>query len=71
MSLKEFSKNDVFRNSLTTFPRFEFKIYKGNAYLNNSNLPHVTYGGFELEDKTTYAILDFSLEESAVLIGLI
>ena len=71
MSLKEFSKNDVFRNSLTTFPRFEFKIYKGNAYLNNSNLPYVPYGGFEVEDRIKYAILDFSIEESAVLLGLI
>ena len=36
MSFKKFSYNDIFNNVIKTKPRFEFKIYGGNAYLNNS-----------------------------------
>lgn len=35
MSLKEFSHNDIFRNSLVTFPKYQFKIFKG--VINSTN----------------------------------
>lgn len=45
MSLKEFSKNDVFRNSLITYPRYEFKIFQGTVSSKN----YVT-GDIQLND---------------------
>jgi len=36
MSYKKFNNNDVFKNTIKTNPQFEFKIYRGKTYLNNS-----------------------------------
>ena len=36
MPLKPFEKNDIFKNTLKTHPRFEFKIASGKVYLNGS-----------------------------------
>jgi hypothetical protein len=35
MSFKKFEDNDIFNNIIKAKPRFEFKIYGGNIYLNN------------------------------------
>jgi hypothetical protein len=36
MPFKKFEKSDVFKNVIKTTPYFEFKIYGGKTYLNNS-----------------------------------
>lgn len=36
MSTKPFEKTDIFHNIIKATPRFEFKIYDGAIYLNNS-----------------------------------
>lgn len=36
MPFKKFEKSDVFKNVVKTTPYFEFKIYGGKIYLNNS-----------------------------------
>jgi len=71
MSIKEFSKNDIFRNTLITYPRFEFKIYQGKAYLNNSVETYIAYGNLNLKDQNVFGALDFSVEEQTVNIALI
>jgi hypothetical protein len=71
MSIKEFSKNDIFRNTLVTYPRFEFKIYQGKAYLNNSVESYVSYGNLNLKDQSVFGTLDFSVEEQSANLALI
>lgn len=36
MSFKKFEKGDILLNTIKAKPRFEFKIFKGNIYLNDS-----------------------------------
>lgn len=36
MPFKKFEKGDLFKNSLKTTPTFQFKVYAGKVYLNNS-----------------------------------
>lgn len=71
MSFKKFEKNDVFYNVIKTKPRFEFKIWGGNVYLNNdigeavlNDMLHVGICGVE-------NILDFSCPETSYNVGLV
>jgi hypothetical protein len=36
MPFKKFEQNDVFYNSIKTFPHYEFKLHDGNCYINGS-----------------------------------
>jgi hypothetical protein len=42
MSLKEFEKNDIFRNTIKANPKFKFKISSGVVYINDSYKQFVT-----------------------------
>lgn len=63
MPIKELSANDVFYNTIETNPRFEFKIWGGEVYLNSG------YGGSTLSGPSINPscgdvnILDFSCPE--------
>ncbi len=41
--MKEFEENDIFKNTLETHPHYEFKIYNGRVYINNSIEDSVKY----------------------------
>lgn len=71
MSFKKFENNDVFYNTIKTKPRFEFKIWGGNVYVNNdasnailNDLFHETKCGIE-------NILDFSCPETSYNVGIV
>lgn len=72
MSYKKFEKSDLFYNVIKTKPRFEFKIWSGKIYLNNSDgvavLNDLGIGAIQcgLEN-----ILDFSCPETSYNIGII
>ncbi len=74
MSYKKFEKNDIFFNVIKTKPRFEFKIYNGNTYINNSlgdlilNSLQVTPP--ELSELSCDNILDFSCQDNTQYLGL-
>lgn len=72
MSYKKFEKGDLFFNIIKTRPRFEFKIWGGNIYLNNG------HGEALLNDLGINPslcgfvnILDFSCPESSYNIGIV
>lgn len=76
MPLKEFSSNDIFKNTLVTFPRFEFKIYQGKAYLNNSFESYEQYENLNLKAEPAVVTpnensLIFNLAENSQYIPLI
>lgn len=72
MFIKEFSKGDVFRNTLITNPKYNFKIFNGQIYSKN-----YVDGSVVLIDllidllPKTQGILDFSTEDNSGLISLI
>ena len=43
MSFKKFEEQDIFHNTIKTKPYFKFKIYGGQAFLNNSTTGYVFY----------------------------
>ena len=36
MYLQEFSDTDIYKNILKTYPKFHFRIYQGDIYINNT-----------------------------------
>lgn len=73
MSFKKFEKGDLLFNTIKTKPRFEFKIYNGNIYLNNSTDGYAKLHDLGLEQQQCGAenVLDFSCPETSYNIGLI
>lgn len=71
MSYKKFEKSDVFYNVIKTKPRFQFKIWNGEIFLNYG------YGGTGLGDLGHAEgcgdtnVLDFSCPETSYNYGLI
>jgi hypothetical protein len=71
MSFKKFEKNDVFYNVIKTKPRFEFKIWGGNVYLNNGIGEAVLNDFFHIEQCGLENVLDFSCPETSYNVGLV
>ncbi len=71
MSFKKFEKSDLFYNVIKTKPRFEFKIWGGNVYLNNG-LGEAILNDLGLgEECGLVNILDFSCPETSYNIAII
>lgn len=71
MSYKKFEKGDLFYNVIKTRPRFEFKIWGGNVYLNNGLGASILNDlGLNLQCGNEN-VLDFSCPETSYNVGLI
>lgn len=70
MSYKKFDKNDIFYNVIKAKPRFEFKIFRGNAYLNN-NFRSVVLNDLQIDALSCLISLDFSCADNSQYIGVI
>jgi hypothetical protein len=72
MLYKKFEKSDLFYNIIKTRPRFEFKIWGGNVYLNNglgqAILNDLGIGAGQCGAEN---ILDFSCPETSYNVGII
>lgn len=72
MSYKKFEKSDLFYNVIKTRPRFEFKIWGGNIYLNNTDgvaiLNDLNIGEKKCGSEN---ILDFSCPETSYNVGIV
>lgn len=73
MSMKEFSKNDIFRSSLVTYPKYEFKIFKGDTFSTNYAEGILKFGETINNEHfdVLIGVLDFSDEDNSGLIALI
>lgn len=75
MSLKKFENNDLFFNIIKTKPRFQFKLWGGNIYLNNQEgNAKLNYLNLNLETTTDCGkenILDFSCAENSYNVGIV
>ena len=74
MSFKKFEKGDLFFNTVKTKPRFEFKIYNGNIYLNNSTNGYAILNNLGVTGIVVCGdvnMLDFSCENTTYNIGII
>lgn len=72
MSFREFSSNDVFKNTLITYPKFNFKIHAGNVYLNNDKDSFAKYINLNTKDvELLKGTFDFTSPDQSSLIILI
>lgn len=73
MSIKEFSKNDIFRSSLVTYPKYQFRVFKGNTFSANYAEGVLKFG--ETINNENFVVMkgvfDFSDENNSGLISLI
>lgn len=70
MSYKKFDNNDIFYNVIKAKPKFEFKIYRGNAYLNNG-FRSVLLNDIATDIVACVISLDFSCADNSQYIGVI
>ncbi len=71
MSFKKFENNDIFYNVIKTKPRFNFKIWGGNIYLNYGYAGNLLNDLGHFEGCGNENILDFSCPETSYNYGLI
>lgn len=72
MSLRKFVSNDLFNNTLVTYPKFQFKVVDGKIYLNNQPNAFSKYIDLNIEDRPRQnGVLDFSAIENSGIISII
>ena len=71
MSLKKFEKGDLLHNIIKAKPRFEFKVWNGNIYLNNDGSYVILNGALQNISCGNENTLDFSCPETSYNVGLI
>jgi hypothetical protein len=77
MSFYKFKNNDVVRNTIITYPKIHFKIYKNKIYYNNLKITTDVEDGypsvfdFNIDGLCDAGALDFSCEDPSAYIAII